>query len=1090
MDRLQWMIATALALLLTAVPVTAQQASTIMGRVTDEGGLPLNGAAVSIPALGMGGYARADGSYLLVIPAARFQDGDTVEIRAEMVGYRTVTLGVALRAGTVNQDLSLGVDPLRLSEVVVTGGGLAARAERLGTARATVGAEMLQRTAEANVVTALAAKAPNIVTTSAGGEPGAATAIRIRGTTTMAGSGQPTIVVDGVPINNAQRTGGFRGAGGSPLAGAAYSNRAIDLNPDDIESIEILKGPAAMSLLGASAGASGAILITTKRGRPGGTTYSYRSEIQVDRPIRHLPLQKRFTSGQNGQPTPCLANPTPNCTHNNPNWGPEIPAGTQVHDHGRELFSTGRVLDNTFSVSGGSEATTFYLSLGSHNHDGFIDGNSDQFQRYSVRLNADHELRSNLRLGANMAYVQTEGRFVGRGNDVNGLMLPAFRAPPDFNHREYLDSEFGLHRSYRYPMPRQQDLIANRGFDNPFFSINENPNVAETGRVFGNVRANWQPLPWLTVNYTLGADYSNDDRTEVRHVSSSGAASGGQLTRHQFYERIIDHTLTATASWTASSRLSGTFSLGQNLNEEYMRQVWVQGTDFVAPFPYKLENTVNRLLPSDREFRRRLAGHFAQAEVDYDDQLFITGRLRVDGSSAFGLDHQFAAYPGGQLAWVFTRTLGLPERVLSFGRFRLAYGESGQEPTLYQLQDVFAGTQMLDFIPGATLVPSLGGFGGLFTGNVLGNPDIRPERVREIDVGIDLGLLEGRADLGVTYYRSRASDVVFVVDQPPSTGATEQAQNAAKIENQGWEVTTNLRALQTQNVGVRFGLNWARNRNEVLDLGEVAPGVPRELTGFGVNFVGIGSATAEVGQPLGILRGTSFVRCGLSPDVVNVTGIGAMNVAQLCAGQPHGAVYIHDNGFPLTDPTSRIIGDPNPAWTAGLNAEVNVRGLRLGAFVEHRQGGATVNMTRGSLQQFGTHANTDVRDQPARPWVEWLNHGQLGPVFGPGADTPVQLGQAWFVGWLDQQELLVEDATHTRLREVSLAYTFDQPWVRRLGVSSIDVRVAGRNLALWSDYQGFDPDIHLAGAASANRGLDWFVNPSARSWVISVGLNR
>jgi TonB-linked SusC/RagA family outer membrane protein len=1092
MRTLRWLVAIAIAVALAPEAIMAQQPAQITGRVTGDVGQPLGSVQVFIPSLNIGTLSRADGNFTLTVPAGRFTPGESVEVQASMVGFRRATTSVALQPGTVTLNFEMGIDPLRLEEIVVTGAGLTARAERLGTARSTVTDEQVVRASESNIITALAAKSPNLITTNSGGDPGTSTAIRIRGTSTLAGTGQPTIIVDGMPINNATRVPGLRGAGGSELQGPAYGNRAIDINPDDIESIEILKGPSAMSILGASAGASGAILITTKRGRPGVTRYSFRSEMQLDRPVNHLPVQQRFTSGTGGEATPCLAAPTPGCFHNNSNWGPLIPAGTPVFDHGRELFGTGRMFDNTLTMSGGTEATTFYLSFGALNHNGFVEGDSDQFQRYTTRLNATHELRNNLQVGGNIAYAQTEGSFIDRGNTTNGIMLPAFRAPPDFNHREYLDPEFGLHRSYRFPRPRAQDLVADRGWDNPFFAIENNPHDQWTGRVYGNVTASWQALPWLQVNYALGADYSSDDRSEAMHVSASGGQSGGQLSRHQFFERIIDHTLTATATWTLNPEIGGTFSVGQNLNEEYMRQIYVRGNTFIAPFPYKLENTVTRQLPSDREYRRRLAGHYAQAEVDYAEQLFLTGRVRVDGSSTFGRDNQFATYPGGQVAWVFTRTLDLPEDIITFGRLRLAYGQSGQEPELYQLDDTFEGTLLTDFNPGARMLPSLGGFGGLYSSAELGNPNIKPERVGELDAGFDLSFLDGRFDLGVTYYLSNARDVIFDVDVPPSTGATSVVLNAAEIENRGWEVTFNTRAVQTPDFGLNVGLNWARNRNEVLSLGNIGVDeqgnpIPRELTSFSTSFTGLGQTFAEVGQPVGIMRGTSFVRCGLSPATV-----GSLNVEQACQGQPHGAVYIGDTGFPVTDPNTRILGDMNPDWTGGLNAEAVFRGIRLSAFLEHRQGGNTFNMTRGSMRQFGTHLDTDIRDQAARPWIEWLDHASiLGTAFGPGANTPVQLGQTWFTGWTTQQDLLVEDATHTRLRELSLAYTFTQPWVTQtLGLSGVDVRVTGRNLALWTDYTGYDPDIHLGGAALGNRGIDWWVLPTARSWVFSVGLTR
>jgi TonB-linked SusC/RagA family outer membrane protein len=1069
--------------------VWAQQPATIVGRVVSDAGAPLASAVVQVEGMSVFSVTGGDGRFTLLVPAGRIGTGATVTVAAQLIGYRARTTEVRVTPGaTAEVSIVLSTDALRLDEIVVTGAGLAARAERLGTARATVSDQQLLRSAETNVIAALSAKTPNLVTTSAGGDPGSNQAIRIRGTSTLSGSGQPAIIVDGMVVSNATRTQGQRGAAGSVLQGPAYGNRAIDINPDDIESIEVLKGPAAMSLLGASAGASGAILITTKRGRAGVTRFTLRSEAQIDQPLRFLPLQQRFTSGTGGAANPCLVAPTPGCTHNNPNWGPAIPAGTPTYDIGRLLYDRGRLFDNNLTMSGGTESTTFFLSLGMLNHNGFVVGDSDQFERYTVRLNAAHDLRSNLRVGGNVAYAQTQGSYLDRGNSTNAIFLPAFRGPPDFDHRQYLDPTFGFHRSYRFPMPRAQDFVRDRGWDNPFFVLNNHRNNQETGRVYGNLNMSWQPMPWLQVNYALGGDFAADDRTEAYHASASGGQVGGQISRHQFTERILDHTLTATASWTLSELVSGTFSLGQNLNEEYMRQVYVRGNTWLAPEPFKLENTLTRQLPSDREYRRRIAGHYAQAEVDYAEQVFVTGRARLDGSSTFGLDNQFALYPGAQLAWVFSRTLNMPDDgILSFGRLRFAFGQSGQEPALYLLEDTFQGTQLIDFNPGSLTLPTRAGFGGLYSSTGQGNPGIKPERVSEFDVGADLAFLQNRFDVGVTYYHSDAKDVIFSVATPPSTGYTSVVMNAGELRNQGWEVVFNARPIQQPFYGLNLGVNWARNRNEVLSLGEIAPGVNRELTGFGSSFTGIGQAFAEVGHPVGVMRGTSFIRCGISTGT-----IGTINVAEVCAGAPHGAVYIAANGFPVTDPNSRVLGNADPDWTAGFNLEAAYRGVRLTAFLEHRQGGSTLNMTRGSMRQFGTHADTDVRDQPAQPWIDWLDHRlRIGSVVGPGATVPVQLGQAWFTGWTTQQDLLVEDATHTRLRELSLAYTFNQPWVGRIfGLNSIDARVTGRNLWLNTDYSGYDPDIHLGGAAVGNRGIDWWVPPSARSFVFSIGLTR
>ena len=1078
-------VAITLALLLLPVWATAQQPVTITGRVIGEQGEALQGANVQIPDLNISTATDIQGNYRLTVPGARAQ-GQQVTIRARMIGYRSQIATVDLTPGaTIERNFQIVPDPLRLEEVVVTGAGTEARAERLGTARSTVTQEMVQRANEPNVIAALAQKAPNVITTQASGEAGAGTSIRIRGTSTF-GLGQPAIIVDGMLINNTSRSTGNPQTGGT-LGGVVVTNRAFDINPDDIESIEILKGPAAMSILGASAGASGAILITTRKGQAGTTRYSFRTSYQFDRPTNFVPLQNRFGSGSAGVATTCLVTLTPGCTHNNPTWGPALAAGTPTFDHSRELFETGGLMDNTLTVSGGSDQTAFYFSAGATRHDGFITGDRDKFERYTARLNANHRLRDNLRVDGNVSYVQTDGSFVSRGNNVNGLLLGSMRTPPEFNNRPYFDPVTGLHRSYRFPAPRPViDLVnPSRGFDNPFFAIFEHPNLGEVGRVFGNVTTVWDPLPWLTVRHNLGADYANDDRTEALHVSASGAASGGTITRWQFYDRILDHSLVATAKFPVTGAIAGTFSLGQNLNETYFRQVFVNAQRLIAPQPFKLSNTVDRSPPDDDEGRRRLEGYFGQLELDIASQLFLTARLRNDGASTFGLANQRAWYPGGQLAWTFTRALNIPENVLSHGKLRLSYGESGQQPELYQLQDVFTNADITDFNPGSGIVPTLAGIGGLYTSASRGNPDIKPERVGELDTGVDLQFLGGRADLAVTYYRKDAEDVIFTVATPPSTGATSKTLNAAEIENRGWETSFNIRPFETPRVGFAIGLNWARNRNEVISLGEIAPGIPRTVTGYSSSFVG-STTHLQVGQPVGIFRGFGFVRCGISPDQVSAT----LNIAADCAGAPRGAIYIGTAGFPLSDPTERIIGNPNPDWTAGLNGELRFGRARITAFLDHREGGQVLNMTRGSLASLGVHGTTDIRDAAGQTYAQLFGV----PVVGPGVNTVLagNWGQTYFqgIGGLGTREQLMEDGTFTRLRELSLAYSFTGPGVQRMGISSIDARISGRNLWLRTDYTGYDPEVHTGGAAVANRGIDWFTNPASRAFVLSFGISR
>jgi TonB-linked SusC/RagA family outer membrane protein len=1135
-------IASALASVPASAMAQAERAPvTITGRVTGEAGQPLTAANVSIPDLNIGIVVSPEGNYRLTVPGARAQ-GQTVPLRARMIGYQARTVPVRLEPGaTITQNFQLVADPLRLEEVVVTGAGTQTLAERLGTARASVDAAAIVRANEPNIVQALAGKVPGVVTNQASGDAGASTSIQIRGAKSF-GTSQPLIIVDGVPINNATRGQGQGGASinTASLSGAPSPNRGADINPDDIESVEILKGAAATSIYGAAAGSAGAILITTKRGRPGQTQYSLRSTFQADEPIRTVPFQRLYGVGSAGTGSACTA---VNCSVS-PffAWGPRLPDGTPTYDHAAEIYESGRMWDNTLSMSGGGERTTFYLSAGQLDHDGFVVQDKDYLKRYSVRLNGSHALTDELTIGASGAYVQTRSSGVDRGNAVNGLTLNAQRQPPEFNAKEYLSCagpncpETGFHRSWRFPNPGATCAVGvgacTRGFDNPFYAINEHELLGQTGRVFGNVSAAYRPFSWLSANWVLGADYNSDDRTFAFGIAASGL-NGGQLERWQFYDRILDHNLTVTGTHQFNPNIAGSLTLGQNLNETYFRQIDVVAATFIAARPYKLANTVTRQPPNDLEQRRRVDGYFAQANADLYDQVFIQGRLRSDGNSAFGEGNQRALYPGGSVAWSFTKAANVAPNILSFGKLRVAYGESGQQPPLYATQDIFTTAALSDFNPGSLQVPSLNGLGGLYASTIRGNPDIRPERVRELEAGLDLAFMNGRIDLSVTRYDSRSEDVIFEVPTAPSTGFNSINFNAGRLTNKGWEITSRVRAYQRRDFSVDFEANWARNRNLVTSLGAIegqtctaatqadcAPGtiliptpancgpeakLPRCQTGLGSSFSGQ-TTHAQVGYPLGVWRSTDFARCGRGLTTVVFGGV-THNVGQACQNAPDGALYIGPNGFPITDPNVRAVGNPWPDWTAGIAAYVQFKGVQFSAFVDHRNGGNVLNMTRSSMYQYGTHKDTEIRGQTRTFGSDMLCHNITcdilnGPVVGPGAGTAVVIGEGWFssgaAGPGGAQGAVggpittrIEDATHTRLREISIGYTFNQPWVQRFAsMRSIDVKVSGRNLKLWSDYSGLDPETNLGGAQNANRGIDWFTTPLTRAWVVSVALNH
>jgi TonB-linked SusC/RagA family outer membrane protein len=1095
--------------------LAAQDGAVIMGRVTSDAGTPVPYATVAIEQLGIGAITREDGRYTIVVPGARAL-GQTLTLSVRVIGYKQRSAPVTLAPGEITQDFTLEPNPLQIGEVVVTGAGTATEAEKLGHVRNTVSSDLIQRANEWNMVEALAGKAPNVQVTQSSGEPGSGSYITIRGQRTVglpnSGSAQPLFVVDGVPIDNTSfSTTDFNPTDGltsGSIEGTTQTNRAGDINPADIESVEILKGAAAAAIYGARAG-QGVVLITTKHGQAGPTRYSFHSSLSRDEVNSEYPLQRTWGQGS-------LGGPPGNCDRAagrgnffcRTSWGPAIPAGQPSYDHANEAYVAGYKADNTLTVSGGNDRTTFYLSAGYLWNRGVFEGTNNNYSRFSVRFNGSHRLSDALKLGAGISYIDARGTYIERGNNTNGLLLGLLRSPPDWNNRPYLASN-GQHQSFRFKNPLPEDQMEDRGWSNPFFVLNEPDNNSQLGRVIGNVNAEYLPTSWLRLNWILGADYSNDERFEGAPQSSTAPQTGGRVTEGKLVNYQIDHNLTATGYYRVNPQFGGSVTVGQNLNSRNVRQLANVGRTLITPEPYKLSNTVTRDIPVDEETVIHGESYFAQATFDLYDQLYLTAAARNDGSSTFDAEHLRAWFPKASVAWEFTKAIG-QRPMLSFGKARMSYGEAGQEPDPYLTSSVYSGSVLVGgYTQGMGNTPTQGGFGGLASSIVKGSTSLRPERTREFEAGFDLGLIEERMDLSFTYYDAVTSDVILLTPLAPSSGYEREAKNSAKFQNRGFEVSLNVRPVRTSNFSWDVGVQWGNNRSNVLSLGgpEFVRLDPNGLTPF---------AVVKEGEEVGVFYDLGLARCGLSPAGMGAVVSGydldpnaAPGPTTPCAGAPHGAYFIDAGGEPVIDNTLRVIGNPNPRWTGSLRTSLRYGKWHLSGLLDVRHGGQMHNGTKAALYSYGTHKDTQVRadcssgtacvgnehviGQPGSPIV--------GPVVGPGAGTPIPIGQNWYEGAVigtgigglfgGTSEQFIEDAGFVKLREITLGFTFDQQWVQRvLGFSSIDLRVSGRNLFTWTKYTGYDPETNLGGSVQATRGLDYFNMPQSRSFAFSLTLNR
>ena len=1079
---------------------SAQNPITITGRVTAEGGATLGSVTIALAELGLGAVTRDDGSYSLRVPGARVA-GQTVTITARRVGYKPKSARITLGGGDLVQNFDLEANPLQLGEMVITGAGTSTEVEKLGNVRNQVAPDLIIKSNESNVVQALAGKAPNVQVQQTSGDPGAGSAIQIRGLRTINGSSQPLFVIDGVPMNNTSfSTTNFNPidvagvnlpgqVNGGELEGTSAPNSLVAINPGDIENVEILKGASAAAIYGSRA-ANGVILITTKKGRSGATKYSLRSSASADQITKKWPLQRGYGQGLFGQSAGVTRS-----------WGPAL-NGVTTYDHASEAFDTGHILDNVVTVSGGTDRTTFYLS-GNYNHnEGVFVGPNNYFNRATFRLNASHHLTDGFTLGGNFSYADTRGNFTQRGNNTNGLLLGLFRTPPEFNNKPWLNPTTGLQRSYM--VPGNDDATVDRIFNNPFFTLYQTLNNQQANRSLGDINASYVATDWLKFDYTLGADVTNDERLEGCPIDCTGAALGGRITEGKITDYQIDHNLTGTASWHLSDRFAGTFTVGQNLNARNFRTFSDVGRGLVAPLPFSMLNTVARDPVSDYQYEIHNESYYAQETFDLFNQLYLTAAIRNDGSTTFGTENRRSWFPKASGAWTFTNLRTIP--YLTFGKLRLSYGEAGQEPQPYLTSPTFSGTALAGTISqGTGLSPTQSGNGGLVPTVTKPAEKLSPERTKELEGGFDIGFWGEKADFSATWYRAQTSDVILITPTAPSTGYSSEAKNAGVFRNSGTELSLNLRPLTRATYSWDIGAGWARNRSLAVSIAG-AEYLPID------NFSGHTKNVALVGQQLGVMYGLGWMRCGIT----NYADYPKVPLAQYCANAPKGAVYIDDGTHcvttqpnePCADTRDRVIGDPNPRWSGNVHTSFRYKKLELSGLVDIKKGGDVINGTRGALLSYGTDIATATRATCTGPHNSDCT-GNLhafgeagfypGPVVGPGAGKQIPVGQNWWresglaaCPFTNLDEPCVEDGGYVKLRELSVAYTFDSPWVGRyLGLTSLDVRVAGRNLKTWTKYKGLDPETNLGGATSRTfGGIDYFNLPLTRSFVFTVGLNR
>jgi hypothetical protein len=664
------------------------------------------------------------------------------------------------------------------------------------------------------------------------------------------------------------------------------------------------------------------------------------------------------------------------------------------------------------------------------------------------------------------------------GSNVAGLMLGLLRTPPDFDNSDYAGSFFenensapitDTHRSYISPLGGyiDEDTESFDGdpfFNNPGWTVNKQRNTSMVNRFIGSLEMIGNPTEWLSLIARAGIDSYSDRRTTYFPKYSGGFAPG-YFEMNTYYESQFNTDLMARFTKDFTEDLSFTGIVGFNYNSRIYNELSASNQAFILPAaPEVFSNgEAANTIPVNYKRDVRTAASYLSLNLGYMDMLYLDVTARAEAASTFGpkSDRQFY-YPSTSLAWQFSQLEALKgNEILTFGKLRAAWGIVGIQPAAYRITTPYYGASYTESW-GPYLDAAF--YGGSYNrGSNGGNPFLKPERKTEFEFGTDLRFFDNKLSLGVTYFSNKTTDVLLPVAIGASTGFTSTYGNAASVENKGMEVELNYKIIKTDNLTVSLIGNWTRYRNKVTSLSGTESLLLNGFTGT--------SSRAVEGQPLGVLWGTRWKR------------------------DESGALVLNANGFPTLAPTEGVIGNPNPDWRAGFGGEVTYKGLSLSFLFERQQGGQMWNGTLGALYSYGTSADVGVESVASVDLTEANGNkipaGQTfrGTIkdFGAG---PVALTQAWYQaglgsGFNGPGEQFVFDASWTRLREVTLSYSLPQSVCKKAKLQAIDVSISGRNLMLWTNWKGIDPETNLTGASNG-RGLEYFNNPNTRSYLFTL----
>ncbi|MEF8939504.1 MAG: SusC/RagA family TonB-linked outer membrane protein [Salinivenus sp.] len=1026
---LRTVLSAMLALFLVGTGAVQAQDQTVTGTVTDaQSGEALPGVNVTVPQTNVGTTTDRDGAYRLSVPAT----ADSLAF--SFVGYQRTVRAVGTRS-----EINVALQPAvgQLEDVVVTALGVEREERSLGYAVQQVDGAEIAETQETNLVSALQGQVAGAQITNTGGQPGSSSRIVLRGVTSLDpnADNQPLFVVDGVPVSN-ETFSGSRGAGGF-----AFSNGAVDINPENIESVSVLKGASAAALYGVRA-ANGAVVIETKDGQAGQTQVDYSSSVGFQRVGKIPPMQREFMDGWRGE-FGFFGFPSFHA------WGPKADTiqGSEFFRNYEDYFDRGGMgqnVQNSLAVSGGTEASTFRLSLNYGDQTGVIP--EAENENFSARASGQLDVSDELRVSASAKYANAQGTKL----PVDGQLGQLMYYPTSVSVVRKFKNEDGSQFS---PLPF---------LNHPIFVAKNHNLTNDRDRFIGNIGVTYTPTDWFTAEYRFGNDLYQDAREEVIpgplgvRENENAISAQGLLDRETITNRELTSTLRLSASRSLTDGLDAELSVGNDVFDSNFDRVNVTGENFGTPRFFDLSNTSN-ISTSEAQRERRVIGVYGDLSLNYEDYLFLTLTGRNDWSSTLPEGNRSFFYPSASLGFVFSDVVELPSG-FDYGKLRLSASEVGKDARPY-LTDITFGSFPFK---GETLETRSG---------QLGDPNLKPETTVSFEIGADLRFLDERLRLDVTAYQSNSRDQIIPVPVSEATGFDEFVTNAGEIRNRGIELTTNIRAVETEDFTWDATVNWSKNNNEVVSIRE---GI-ESITLSGSSFSYGGSLTMQLRRQLeyGNLFGPVYDRFYENPSEEN----------DFIVNEDRPRIISRDTGFPTRSGEGfKVIGNVQPDWTGSVKNTFSYQNFTLSALIDVKRGGDLYNQVAAFHASQGTLPITTNRDEEV----------QFEGVYPDGTpvDTTVVPGQDFYRNvYRRVAENFVEDASYVKLRNVRLTYRLPDLLTGNTPLRSGSIGVGASNILLWTPYDGFDPESRQFDAGSNTQGFQGLRTPAVESYTVQLNLS-